>query len=73
VALVVMWLSIQGRPEDVVAVPQYDSNKMRVCGHHILYELNDEDFQALRSNQPIKTSDGKRNWLTLFQANTLVS
>jgi hypothetical protein len=27
----------------------------------------------LRSNQPIKTSDGKRNWLTLFQANTLVS
>jgi hypothetical protein len=73
VALVVMWLSLQGRPEDVVAVPQYDSNKMRVCGH-ILYgrELNDEDFQALRSNQPIKTSDGKRNWLTLLQANTLV-
>lgn len=28
------------RPEDVFAVPQYNTNKMRVCGYHILAELN---------------------------------
>lgn len=27
------------RPEDVFAVPQYNHNKMRVCGYHILAEL----------------------------------
>lgn len=28
------------RPEDVFAVPEYNTNKMRVCGYHILAELN---------------------------------
>lgn len=27
------------RPEDVFAVPEYNTNKMRVCGYHILAEL----------------------------------
>lgn len=47
-------------PEDVIAVPQYDSNKMRVCGYHILYELNAEDFTELKANRPISSSDGKK-------------
>lgn len=47
-------------PEDVIAVPTYDSNKMRVCGYHILYELNAEDFAELKANRPIKSSDGKK-------------
>lgn len=47
-------------PEDVIAVPQYDANKMRVCGYHILFQLSDDDFQKLRKNQPITdTADGK--------------
>jgi hypothetical protein len=29
------------RPEDVFAVPQYNHNKMRVCGYHILVDLPD--------------------------------
>lgn len=28
------------RPEDVFAVPEYNTNKMRVCGYHILAELD---------------------------------
>lgn len=47
-------------PEDVIAVPTYDSNKMRVCGYHILYELNSEDFAELKANRPIRSSDGKK-------------
>lgn len=47
-------------PEDVIAVPQYDSNKMRVCGYHILAELSSEDFRELKNNRAIKTDDAKR-------------
>lgn len=34
------------RPEDVFAVPQYNVNKMRVCGYHILERLP-EDLRLL--------------------------
>ncbi|WWC81907.1 putative rIIB lysis inhibitor [Burkholderia phage vB_BpP_HN04] len=47
------------RPEDVIAVPQYDANKMRVCGYHILFEMLEEDRRALISNKPLVTEDGK--------------
>lgn len=40
-------------PEDVIAVPEYDANKMRVCGYHILFEISDADANKLNSNQPI--------------------
>jgi len=39
------------RPEDVIAVPNHDANKMRVCGYHILFELTDDAFRKLKSNQ----------------------
>lgn len=41
-------------PEDVIAVPEYDANKMRVCGYHIIDVLNDKDFNALKRNKPIE-------------------
>lgn len=41
------------RPEDVIAVPEYDANKMRVCGYHILFELSDADYQKLKADRPI--------------------
>lgn len=47
-------------PEDVIAVPEYDANKMRVCGYHILFRLNPEDHVAIKSNRPLKTDEGKR-------------
>lgn len=40
-------------PEDVIAVPQYDANKMRVCGYHIIRELTEEQFRLVKRNQPI--------------------
>lgn len=38
-------------PEDVIAVPEYDANKMRVCGYHILFELPAEAFNELKRNR----------------------
>lgn len=35
-------------PEDVIAVPKYDANKMRVAGYHILFELPAEAYEKLR-------------------------
>lgn len=40
-------------PEDVVTVPHGDPNKVRVCGYHIIFELDDESMAKLRQNQPI--------------------
>lgn len=44
-------------PEDVIAVPQYDANKMRVCGYHILFKLTENQHMALRTNKPITNVD----------------
>lgn len=40
-------------PEDVIAVPTYDANKMRVCGYHIIFELTPEMYQLVHANKPI--------------------
>lgn len=48
-------------PEDVITVPTYDANKMRVMGYHILHELSPEMFALLRQNKPITDhDDGKK-------------
>lgn len=47
-------------PEDVIAVPNYDANKMRVCGYHIIHELTDPQYKLLMRNRPISDDeDGK--------------
>lgn len=46
------------RPEDVIAVPNYDANKMRVCGYHIIAELTPAQFQVITSNRPISAAEG---------------
>ncbi|WMX17924.1 hypothetical protein PWJ_gp47 [Pseudomonas phage PWJ] len=38
-------------PEDVIAVPSYDANKMRVRAYHILFELPHEAMVALKANR----------------------
>lgn len=40
-------------PEDVIAVPNYDANKMRVCGYHILFELDQDSYNKLKNNRPM--------------------
>jgi len=44
-------------PEDVIAVPEYDANKMRVCGYHILFEIPRNDAAKLSANRPIVATD----------------
>lgn len=40
-------------PEDVIAVPAYDANKMRVCGYHIIMELTPNQYSLVKQNKPI--------------------
>lgn len=40
-------------PEDVITVPKYDANKMRVCGYHIIAELSAEEYALVKQNKPI--------------------
>lgn len=48
------------RPEDVIAVPSEDANKMRVCAYEILATLSDTQYEQLRKNKPItELLDGK--------------
>ena len=55
-------------PEDVIAVPSYDANKMRVCGYHIIAELDNAQYTALRNNQPITDSASGKQLLALALA-----
>ena len=38
------------RPEDIIAVPQYDANKVRVCAYHIIAELTYEQARKVCTN-----------------------
>lgn len=40
-------------PEDVIAVPHNDANKVRVCGYRILAVLPQEAYSLLKQNKPI--------------------
>jgi len=49
------------RPEDVFAVPQYNTNKMRVCGYHILAELDNEERNIVNGGGSLSSTDkGKK-------------
>lgn len=49
------------RPEDVFAVPQYSTNKMRVCGYHILAELDNEERNIVNGGGSLSSTDkGKK-------------
>lgn len=45
-------------PEDVIAVPEYDANKMRVSAYHIIAELTPQQFIAIVNNRPISDAEG---------------
>lgn len=50
-------------PEDVIAVPDYDANKMRVCGYHLLFQLSPEMYANLRADKPITDSEAGKTLL----------
>lgn len=40
-------------PEDVIAVPHGDANKVRACGYHIIAELTPAQMSKVKNNKPI--------------------
>lgn len=40
-------------PEDVIAVPHGEANKLRACGYHIIKELTPKQHNLLKANRPI--------------------
>lgn len=51
------------RPEDVIAVPEYSHNKMRVCAYHIVAELSRDQYQKLLADKSF--TDDKEGQLLL--------
>lgn len=47
-------------PEDVIAVPFNEPNKMRARGYHILSVIPSEEHSKLRSNGPIEGSEARK-------------
>jgi len=50
-------------PEDFIAVPQYDANKVRVSGYHIIERLPVEAASALANNLPMTEVKGMKELL----------
>ncbi|QXN72701.1 hypothetical protein RCZAHN_92 [Rhodobacter phage RcZahn] len=44
-------------PEDVIAVPHNEPNKMRVAKYHIIAEIPNEGYRLLRANTPMTKDD----------------
>lgn len=44
-------------PEDVIAVPHYSPNKVRVSGYHIVAKVDKDAYNHLKRNQPMTTDN----------------
>lgn len=44
-------------PEDFIAVPEYDSSKVRVSGYHILSVLDKKAYKLLKNNTPMTANN----------------
>lgn len=56
------------RPEDVIAVPQYNHNKMRVCAYHIIDVLPADMARTINNNKPITDVAGGAERLAKYIA-----
>ena len=50
-------------PEDFIAVPEYNANKVRVCAYHIVYLCTESEKRAIFSNNPMTTESETRKIL----------
>ncbi|MEG0589978.1 hypothetical protein, partial [Aurantimicrobium sp.] len=55
-------------PEDVIAVPNYDANKMRVKGYDLHFLLSPEEFKLVKSNTPFPADSKAAKMLALIIA-----
>ncbi|AUR96392.1 RIIB lysis inhibitor [Vibrio phage 1.224.A._10N.261.48.B1] len=51
-------LFIKIAPEDIIAVPTYDTTKIRCCRYHVIGKANDKMFDALSQNVSLGTVKG---------------
>lgn len=56
------------RPEDVIAVPEYNHNKMRVCAYHIIDVLPADMARTINNNKPITDAAGGAERLAKYIA-----
>lgn len=55
-------------PEDVIAVPDYDANKMRVKGYDLHFLLSPDEFKMVKSNTPFPANSQAAKMLALIIA-----
>lgn len=55
-------------PEDVIAVPTYDANKMRVCGYQLHFHLDGDSFKKVKSDIPFDADSEAAKQLALILA-----
>ena len=55
-------------PEDVIAVPNYDADKMRVKGYDLHFLLSPEEFKMVKSNTPFPADSKAAKMLALIIA-----
>ncbi|QDP54410.1 MAG: putative protein rIIB [Prokaryotic dsDNA virus sp.] len=51
---------VKVNPEDVIAVPQGEPDKMRARGYHILFNIPANEHYSLRANKPLEGSEAKK-------------
>lgn len=56
-------LLVKFNPEDVIAVPNYDANKIRVCAYDILAEIPQECTDLLKSNRSMTSLNAGKELL----------
>lgn len=55
-------------PEDVIAVPTYDANKMRVCAYQLHFHLTTDDYRKVKSNTMFDADSEAAKQLALILA-----
>lgn len=55
-------------PEDVIAVPNYDANKMRVKGYDLHFLLSADEFKMVKRNEPFPADSPAAKMLALIIA-----
>lgn len=50
-------------PEDIIAVPHNDANKVRVCAYHILFVLTREEFVKVKADKSMTDAEDSQTLL----------
>lgn len=51
------------KPEEVIAVPERDADKMRCCGYHLIFQLNDAEYKRIKEDKSFTDNKESRTLL----------